>query len=106
MSNAKVPCRVCGVAIQTWTAARTGGLCMPCSEGGRPVPEDFEQVRRRWGRKVVPGAARRPTRFAERYEAGERGAVWNELHRLDLRRRTSQEAFDDAVVCVRLTMRR
>lgn len=106
MPSDKVACQVCGVVIQAWTAARTGGLCMPCSQGGRPVPEDFDRVRRKWSRKVVPGVARRPTRYAERYQAGDRSAVWSDLHRLDLRRQTTQDVFEDAAACVRLAMRR
>gem|GEM_PF-6944479 len=75
MSSARVPCKVCGVEIQTGTAARLGGLCMPCNMGNRSVPKDFEQVRRRWDRQVVAHAVGRPTRFAERYGAGEREVV-------------------------------
>jgi hypothetical protein len=106
MSSAKVLCKRCGVDIQTWTAARTGGLCMPCNEGYRLVPEDFQEVRRRWSRSIVASRDGRPRRFAERYDAGHREAVWKELHKLDLRKPTSQDVFDDAVTCVRLTMRR
>jgi len=70
------------------------------------VPEDFKEVRRRWSRSIVAARGWRHPRFAERYEAGNREAVWRDLHKRDLRKRTSQEVFDDAVACVRLTMRR
>src|SRR5215204_1148207 len=106
MSTAKVPCTVCGVEIQTWTAQRTGGMSMPCSMSNRTVPEDFQRVQKRWSRNIKARRWSRRTRFAERYEAGDRERVWDELHKRDLRRSTSKEVFDDIVECVRLTMRR
>ena len=79
---------------------------MPCSMGNRPEPEDFPKVRRRWSRKIKAQGKGRRTRFLERYEAGDREGVWDELHTLDLRRSTSMQVFDEAEACVRLTMKR
>lgn len=42
MPEEKTTCRECGVAIQLWTAERTGGLCMPCKTGS-PRPPDPNQ---------------------------------------------------------------
>jgi hypothetical protein len=81
-------------------------LCAPCSEGRKTVPEDFQEVRRRWSREIVAGGAQGRSRFADRYEGGARTAVWDELHRLDLRRPTPEEVLAEIVACVRLTMRR
>lgn len=49
-------CSACGVVIQTSTAAKNGGLCMPCKHGCR------EQVE---AAKVEREAARRREQHAE-----------------------------------------
>src|SRR5688572_18859096 len=41
--EAKVACAKCGVAILPRTAAKTGGLCMPCATG---IRANIEQSRR------------------------------------------------------------
>ena len=41
--TAKLPCSRCGAPIQPTTAARTGGLCMPCFDD----PDDRRELRRR-----------------------------------------------------------
>jgi hypothetical protein len=118
MSNAKAPCKDCGVGIDPSLGVETGGLCSPCWEN-REYENFRKKVRPLWGRAIVPRhsgrrwgraifAPRSSDRphLAERYQAGDREWAWTELHELDLRQPTSQDVFDDAVECVRLTMRR
>lgn len=106
MSAAKVPCRGCGVEILPTTARDTGGLCAPCALGRRTVREDFAAVRRQWNRLIVTSSAPAATDYAKRYASGDYEGVWNALHQLDLRKPIATAIYDDAVACVRATMRR
>jgi len=79
---------------------------MPCKKGTRGAPEDFDIVRQRWRRRIVPDSKTASAQFAERYAAGDMEAVWREIHGLDLREPVSEHIFKDIVECVRMTMRR
>jgi hypothetical protein len=71
----RVACSACGAAILTSTAERTGGLCMPCTNGTRKAiearktqlegrvagPRPFELIE-----QLVGPVARHPTRRSSR----------------------------------------
>lgn len=44
MSSIKTSCSKCGTEIQSATAERTGGYCMPCKNGTQKRPDPMEPV--------------------------------------------------------------
>jgi len=80
----KVDCISCGIDILAVTAKVTGGLCMPCKQGGRMVKEDFELVKFSNQRGEFLDEINK--NLLLRYKSGEYADVWNEIHQLDLRK--------------------
>lgn len=78
---------------------------MPCAQGTRRIQEDFDLVRSRWQRHLSSCSQQYPS-LVRLLHLGEPSALWQELHRLDLRKLTSSEFVTEIQEYVRQTMRR
>ena len=99
----KVDCLSCGIDILAVTAKATGGLCRPCKRGGRMVKEDFELVKFSNQRGHFFGELK--LNLLSRYRNGEKLAVWDVIHQLDLRE-DSLNSYDEIYETVSETFKK
>lgn len=102
----KVACKRCNAPITPLTSWRLLGFCQQCVKRLRePLPTDPDVAKSNFSRKIEPTKGPSSSSFFERYEGGERQAVWTEMQQLS--GRIGQGAYwDDAQRTVTATMKR